>query len=62
MIDSHSLIVEIPIKDNQVIEVPLDDLPESSNDICDILDSEEVPLGLYLRFAVFFSLKFYNAL
>ena len=50
--------IDIPIKSNsQVIEVPLEDLPETCDDICEVLDSEEASLDLYLAFAKVYFLK-----
>ena len=44
--------IEIPIKETtQVIEVPITDLPETCDEICDVLESEQAPLDFYLRFA-----------
>jgi len=49
-----SNVIEIPLKNrqNEVIELSLDELPQESQEIIGILREEEVPLDLWLRFAV----------
>jgi len=49
-----SNVIEIPLKNrqNEVIELSLDELPQESQEIIGILREEEVPLELWLRFAV----------
>lgn len=43
----------IPVQNSEeVVEVPVDELPEDENDVIDILQAELAPLELWLRFAV----------
>ena len=43
----------IPVQNSEeVVEVPVDELPEDENDVIDILQAEVAPLDLWLRFAV----------
>ena len=50
--------IEIPIKGTaQIIEIPIDDIPETSAEICEILTSEHASLDVFLRFAKFYFLR-----
>ena len=50
---SSSSVIEIPLKGkNEVLELDLNDLPAEAQDIINILREEEVPLELWLRFAL----------
>ncbi len=45
--------IEIPTRDgSEVVEVFLDELPEDSNAICEILLEEAAPFELFHQFAV----------
>jgi RNA polymerase-associated protein CTR9 len=46
--------IEIPLKNkaNEVLEIVLDELPFEAQQIINILREEEVPLEIWLRFAV----------
>ena len=45
--------IEIPTRDgSEVVEVFLDELPDDSNEICEILLAEAAPFDLFHQFAV----------
>jgi hypothetical protein len=44
--------LSIPVAgSNEVVTIPLDELPEEAEDLLDILRAEEAPLALWLDFA-----------
>lgn len=44
------LYIPVALTD-EVVAVPLDDLPEEAEDLLDILKAEEAPLSLWIDFA-----------
>ena len=48
--DAHSLYIPVASTD-EVVAVPLDDLPEDPEDLLDVLKAEEAPLSLWIDFA-----------
>ena len=46
--------IEIPTRDgSEVVEVFLDELPETAEELCEILYSEMAPIDLFHQFAVY---------
>ncbi|PVV04232.1 hypothetical protein BB560_001275 [Smittium megazygosporum] len=53
MSDLRNKIIEIPLQGSEnVLEIDCDDLPESSRDICDVLEQEEAEIRFFLIFAL----------
>lgn len=49
--------VVIPIANGQEIDVPLDSLPDDCEEIIDVLETEQISLSFYLRFAKIYHLR-----